>query len=63
MSAGDRVLADTRDLLIEARKLIDKPKHWTQSAPARTHRGGLQLPPSSPHATCWCLTGGDYTPN
>ena len=57
MSAGDRVLADARELLVEARKLIDKPEHWTQSAPARTHCGGMQLPPRSPHATCWCLTG------
>ena len=57
MSVGDRVLADARDLLIEARRLLDKPEHWTQSAPARTHRGGLRLPPSSPHASCWCLTG------
>jgi hypothetical protein len=46
----------TREVLIEARKVIEKPEDWTQGSYARGLRR-RQCSPTSPRARQWCAEG------
>lgn len=45
-----------KQILIEAKALIDTPEKWTQDAYARDVEGQVTTP-SSIHAVCFCSTG------
>jgi hypothetical protein len=47
---------DAHEILIAARKLIEKPENWTQETSARDAAGRETLP-TSPRAVCWCASG------
>lgn len=44
------------DILVEARKLIEKPENWTQGENARNDRGRHCMI-DDPLAACWCMQG------
>lgn len=44
------------EVLTEARKLIEKPEHWTQGVSARS-RTGRHVSNRSKRAVCWCASG------
>jgi hypothetical protein len=46
----------TSEVLRQARKLIEKPEHWTRGANARK-ANGLQCSPNSIEAFCFCSNG------
>lgn len=46
----------TKEILIQVRSLLDSPANWTQGVFARNNRG-LECPPNSEEAVCWCLIG------
>jgi hypothetical protein len=45
-----------KQILIDARKLIEKPENWTQGTFARDAQGKAEYS-CSPYATCWCAVG------
>lgn len=47
---------DTRDILIGARKLIERPGAWTKKYAARTQEGWLTAPNAN-DACMWCVHG------
>ena len=46
----------TLEILIAARKLIEKPENWTQHAAAR-NRLGNRIGALEPSACAWCVSG------
>lgn len=46
----------TAEILIEARKLIEKPENWTQGVDARDSRG-IAVDYDHGGAVCWCAAG------
>ena len=46
----------TKEALIKARKLIEKPENWTKGEPARNTEG-IRVNPTSEEAVCWCSLG------
>lgn len=47
---------NTKELLVAARLLIEKPEHWTQGLFARDSEG-YSAPSRSPEAVCFCAMG------
>ena len=47
------------DVLRATKELLKDPKNWTQGKSARDVNS-VPCEPSSPQATCWCLTGAAY---
>lgn len=45
-----------KEVLIAARKRIEKPENWTKQTSARDHTG-TPVDPASPTAVCWCALG------
>jgi hypothetical protein len=48
-----------KQLLIEAKALIEKPENWTRGVMARG-KAGVEVAPESPEATCFCAMGALY---
>jgi hypothetical protein len=46
----------TREVLVEARRLIEKPEHWTKDEDARDLHG-LPVDPLDDDAARWCIGG------
>src|SRR4051794_31065920 len=46
-----------REVLIEARRLIEDPERWTQHTLARNPETRRPVDPDSPRAGQWCLWG------
>lgn len=46
----------TLQILQAARELISVPERWTRGTHARD-ASGMPVPPYSPSACCWCLSG------
>lgn len=53
----------TKEILIAARALIEKPEHWMQGAYAAKH-GGVHVDPWAVDACAWCAWGAvsKFTP-
>ena len=50
-------MSDVVQVLKEARRLIERPEHWTQGARARNKRGRMLIRPEGPTAVQWCARG------
>lgn len=48
---------NTREILIGARKLIEKPENWTQGAKSRDINGKPSVFGYKASAVCWCMLG------
>lgn len=46
----------TKEVLIEARKLLEQPEHWTQGVFARNAKG-RPVNMTAPDAVCFCISG------
>jgi hypothetical protein len=46
----------TKEILVEARALIEHPANWTQGELAHD-RCGYKAHPNEPRAVCWCAIG------
>ena len=46
----------TKEILVKARKLIEKPENWTKGTNARDTEG-IAIDPKSEEAVCWCSIG------
>lgn len=48
-----------REILVDARKAIEDPEHWTQGACARDAQGN-EVDETSRFAASWCAVGATY---
>ena len=48
---------NAKEILVAARKLIEKEENWTKGGYARNSKGLLVADCTGPEAVCWCALG------